>query len=146
MPEEVFETPQPVQPTEPKSIDWTKIILAAVFGLVLLAAAAYAGYWYGTESANLKNQISKQPFPLNDVEASYRINKSGQRFLLSCTKGGQTQKIYIGKSSVDLESYTGKEVSVEGKFRTEEEVVQCFRAPCPPAEVLVLDISDVRVK
>ena len=49
MPEEVFETPQPTQPTEPKTTNWPRIILAAVSGFVLLATTAYAGYWYGTQ-------------------------------------------------------------------------------------------------
>ncbi|MFH1960868.1 MAG: hypothetical protein ABIJ38_01400 [Patescibacteria group bacterium] len=57
MPEEVFETPQP-QPKadrpldetpEQKSTNWTKIILAAVLGLGLLAGVASAGYYYGTQ-------------------------------------------------------------------------------------------------
>jgi len=56
MPEEVFETPQAV---EPKTTNWPKIILAAIFGFALLVSAAYAGYWYGTESAKVKTQISK---------------------------------------------------------------------------------------
>lgn len=55
---ETFETPQPIP--EPKNTNWPRIILAAVLGLGLLAGAAYAGYWYGTqEISNLKNQISK---------------------------------------------------------------------------------------
>lgn len=56
---ENFETPQPVQPTEPKTTNWPKIILAAVGAFVLLAGSAYAGYWYGSEDAKLKSQISK---------------------------------------------------------------------------------------
>jgi hypothetical protein len=69
MPEEILETPQPIQSTESKHLargqsssgrNWPKIILAAVLGFGLLAGAAYAGYWYGTqEISNLKNQISK---------------------------------------------------------------------------------------
>lgn len=55
------ETPQP---TESKSIEWTKIILAAAVGFGLLAASAYAGYWYGTESADLKSQIQETPTPV----------------------------------------------------------------------------------
>lgn len=43
MPEEVF--------VESKPTDWTKIILAAVVGLGLLAGSAYAGYWYGIQQA-----------------------------------------------------------------------------------------------
>jgi ABC-type dipeptide/oligopeptide/nickel transport system permease subunit len=63
MTEEILETPQPMQPTETKTTNWPKIILAAVLGFVLLAASAYAGYWYGTqETSNLKNQISKLEF------------------------------------------------------------------------------------
>jgi hypothetical protein len=59
MPEENFETPQPIQPTEAKPTNWPKIILSAVFGFALLAASAYAGYCYGArEISNLKNQIS----------------------------------------------------------------------------------------
>ena len=49
MPEETFETPQPVQPVESKSTNWTKIILVAVLGFGLLATSAYAGYWFGTQ-------------------------------------------------------------------------------------------------
>jgi len=65
MPEETFETPLVV---EPRSKNWPKIILAAVLGLALLFGAAYTGYWYGTESAKVKTQISKpttvsQPTP-----------------------------------------------------------------------------------
>lgn len=60
MPEEVLETPQPTQPTESKSTDWTKIILAAVIGLGLLAGAAYAGYYYGTQQV----QQPEKPAPV----------------------------------------------------------------------------------
>ncbi len=49
MPEEILETPQPVQPVETKSTDWPKIILATVLGFGLLAGSAYVGYWYGTQ-------------------------------------------------------------------------------------------------
>lgn len=48
MPEEILETPQSVQLTEPKPTNWPRIILAAVLGFGLLAACASAGYWYGT--------------------------------------------------------------------------------------------------
>ncbi len=65
---ETFETPQTAQTTEPKSYDWPKIILAAVFGFVLLAGAAYAGYWYGTESAKVEDQMSKPQLKTQDQE------------------------------------------------------------------------------
>lgn len=42
----------------PQSINWPKIILAAVFAFALLAASAYAGYWYGINSKG-KSQMSK---------------------------------------------------------------------------------------
>ena len=51
MPEEVF--------VEPKLTNWPKIILAAVLGLGLLAGSAYAGYYYGTQQA----QLEQEPFP-----------------------------------------------------------------------------------
>jgi len=57
MPEEVFETPQSV---EQKSADWTKIILAVVVGLGLLAGSAYAGYWYGTRTTSSLLASSQQ--------------------------------------------------------------------------------------
>ncbi len=60
MPEEIFETPQPTPSvTEPKTTNWPKAILATIFGLALLLGAAYAGYWYGTESAKVKTQSTK---------------------------------------------------------------------------------------
>ncbi len=59
MPEEISENPQPV--TESKPTSWPKVILVAVLGFGLLTGAAYAGYWYGTESANLKTQSAKLP-------------------------------------------------------------------------------------
>ena len=81
VPEETFETPQ----TRPEALskgqwssrpgrplddgrNWSKIILVAVLGLSLLTSAAYAGYWYGTESAKVKTQSAKpvtvsQPTP-----------------------------------------------------------------------------------
>lgn len=72
MPEETFETSQPRQPVELKSNNWPKIILAAVLYLGFLAGAAYAGYWYGAESAKLNppvaDQISKPPASLTDWE------------------------------------------------------------------------------
>jgi hypothetical protein len=58
---ETFATPQPTQPIEPRTTNWPKILLATVLGLGLLAGAICAGYWYGTESAKLKTQISKPP-------------------------------------------------------------------------------------
>lgn len=64
MPEEVSETPQP---TESKSFDWPKIVVAAVLGLGLLAGAAYAGYWYGTERAKFKSQ-SVEPQPKTQTQ------------------------------------------------------------------------------
>lgn len=46
MPEtEIIETSQP---TEPKSIDWPKIILATLLGLALLTTAC-VGYWYSNQ-------------------------------------------------------------------------------------------------
>jgi len=69
MPEEIVETPQTAEPmVESKATNWPKVILAAVLGFGLLFGAAYAGYWYGTESAKVKSQISKpttvaQPTP-----------------------------------------------------------------------------------
>ena len=63
---EILETPQPVQPTESKSTDWTKIILAAVLGFVLLASSAYAGYWYGTQQVQQPEKpapVVSQPTP-----------------------------------------------------------------------------------
>ena len=41
---------------EPKSTDWTKVILTAVIGFGLLAGSAYAGYYYGTQQVQ---QIEK---------------------------------------------------------------------------------------
>ena len=58
MPEEVLETSQIV---EPKLKNWPKVVLAAVLGFALLFGAAYAGYWYGTESAEVKFQITEPP-------------------------------------------------------------------------------------
>ncbi|MBM4401907.1 MAG: hypothetical protein FJ044_01545 [Candidatus Cloacimonetes bacterium] len=70
MPEETFKTPQTAEPTvEPKSKNWPKIILATIFSFALLIGAAYAGYWFGTESAKVKSQISK-PTPTPTPEAS----------------------------------------------------------------------------
>ena len=66
MPEEILETPQPTQPTEQESTNWTKIILAAVLGLGLLAAAAYAGYYYGTQQIQPVTEttpVVSQPIP-----------------------------------------------------------------------------------
>jgi len=81
MPEETFETPQPIPPTaEPlarsqsssrpevgRPLDdgrnWPKIILAVIFGFALLIAAAYAGYWYGTESVKIRPRADQ---PLAD--------------------------------------------------------------------------------
>ncbi len=67
MPEEVFETPQPIQPiTEPKPTNWPKIILAAVLGFVLLAGSAYAGYYYGTQQVQQPEKptpVASQPTP-----------------------------------------------------------------------------------
>ncbi len=66
MPEETFETPQPTQPVESKSSNWPKIILAAVLGFGLLATAAYAGYWYGTQQVQQPEKptpVVSQPTP-----------------------------------------------------------------------------------
>lgn len=80
MPEENFETPQPNQPAGPEYLgrgqsssgrSWPKIILAAFLGLALLAGAAYAGYWYGTESAKVRTRVSEDtgstPMPTSTV-------------------------------------------------------------------------------
>ncbi len=62
MPEEVFETPQPTQPVvESKPTNWPRVILAAVLGLGLLATAAYAGYYYGTQQV----QPAEKPTPVS---------------------------------------------------------------------------------
>lgn len=67
MPEEGFaETPQPIQPTETKSTNWPKIILAVVVGLSLLACSAYAGYYYGTQQVQQPEKptpVVSQPTP-----------------------------------------------------------------------------------
>ena len=59
---ETVETPQTTTPIEQKSrpeadrpsdeTNWTKIILAAVLGIGLLAGSAYAGYYYGTQQVS----------------------------------------------------------------------------------------------
>ena len=78
---------------EPKSTNWPKIILATIFGLALLCAATYAGYWYGTESVKVKSQISKPttvaqptPKPTQSVEVkdwkTYQSSKMG--FSIKC--------------------------------------------------------------
>jgi hypothetical protein len=74
MPEEILETPQP-RPKDDRPLDgiqptnWPKIILAAVLGFGLLAGAAYAGYWYGTqEISKLKTQISNLQLQTQDQE------------------------------------------------------------------------------
>lgn len=61
---ETGETPQSTQPTESKPSNWTKIILSAVLGLVLLVGSACAGYYYGTESVKLKDQAQPAPIQL----------------------------------------------------------------------------------
>jgi len=60
MPEGTFETPQTAEPmVESKPTNWPKIILAAVLGFALLFAAAYTGYWYGTqEISNLRAELA----------------------------------------------------------------------------------------
>ncbi len=70
MPEEVFETPQPVQPAEStvgsKPHNWPKVVLAAVLGLGLLAGSAYAGYYYGTQQVQQPEKptpVVSQPSP-----------------------------------------------------------------------------------
>jgi len=60
MPEEISTTVESSPtPTKEKSFDWLKVILAIIIGFGLLAVSAYAGYWYGSESAKFKSQISK---------------------------------------------------------------------------------------
>jgi len=63
MPEEILETPQTAESVETKSTNWPRISLAAIFGFALLFAAAYAGYWYGTGGAKVKEQSAK-PTPV----------------------------------------------------------------------------------
>jgi len=61
-----IETSQPTQPSAgSKSTNWSKIILAAVLGLGLLATSAYAGYWYGTQQVQTveKPAAVSQPTP-----------------------------------------------------------------------------------
>jgi hypothetical protein len=71
MPEEILEAAQPTQVTEPISAkgrssfgrNWPKIILAAVLGFGLLAASAYAGYWYGTQQVQPTDTFIIAPTP-----------------------------------------------------------------------------------
>ena len=66
MPEEILETPQPVQTVEQKTTNRLKIILVAVLGLGLLVGAAYAGYWYGTQQVQQIEEptpVASQPTP-----------------------------------------------------------------------------------
>ena len=76
MPKETVQTPQPdTQPKadrpldetlESKSTNWTKIILAAIVGLGLLAGSAYAGYYYGTQQVQQPEKptpVVSQPTP-----------------------------------------------------------------------------------
>jgi len=60
MPEETIETPQPTQPAESKFTSWPRVILSAVLGFSLLAASAYAGYWYGAQQV----QPTTEPTPI----------------------------------------------------------------------------------
>jgi len=75
MPEETFERPQIIEPETPtrgrssSGRNWPKAILAAIFGFALLCAAAYAGYWYGTENAKLKSQSAK-PQPKTQIQTA----------------------------------------------------------------------------
>ena len=50
-----------LDPAEPKPTNWPKMVLATVLGLGLLAGAAFAGCWYGTESAKVRTQTQPSP-------------------------------------------------------------------------------------
>lgn len=149
-PVELPVSPQEIQIQPSSFLDKLKIhkfkILVGILGVLVLAGAVFGAYKFGQRSIFVKNEESaRQAFPLDDVNATYRINKLNQRFTLSYTKDNQIQEIYIGKSLVNLEQYVNKKVLVEGEFRTEEQQVQCFKAPCPPVKVIVLDIYKVQV-
>lgn len=63
MSEGIVETPQAI---EQRLTDWPKVILVAVLGFGLLAASAYAGYWYGTQQvqpAEKSTPVVSQPTP-----------------------------------------------------------------------------------
>jgi len=77
---ETVQTPQPqpkvdrpLDETESKSTDWTKIILVAVLGLGLLAGSAYAGYYYGIQQVQPVKELIpavSQPTPTPTPEAT----------------------------------------------------------------------------
>ena len=56
MPEEISTPAESSPPVAGKSVDWVKVVLVVIVGLILLVASAYAGYWYGIQSAKVKTQ------------------------------------------------------------------------------------------
>jgi len=130
MPEEILETQQTAEPmVEPKLRNWPKIILTAVLGFGLLFGAAYAGYWYGTESAQLKSQISKpqpkaqtHPTPTSEATPS------------------PTQNPVVEGGTKDWKTYKSDEYRIEFKYPsmfTQKETVDMIYLESTPQKYTV---------
>ena len=103
MPEENFETPQTTPPVKQKSTDWTKIILVAAIGLGLLAGAAYAGYYYGTQQVRPVEKptpVVSQPTPTptpTQIPQPTPLTESFQQILVeNCRKIGDESSFFYG--------------------------------------------------
>ena len=94
------------------------------------------------KTTSIKSPTEK-PFPLADLSATYIIKKINENFMVTYQKDGPPITIYVGKSEIDLNSYVDKPVDIEGTFKTEEQTVQCIKAPCNPIETTVLDVLSI---
>ena len=98
----------------------------------------------------LKGQISAlEPFPLDDKNAKYQLEKIGNQYALTYLKDHeQPLRIYVSSDTkMNLEEYIGKNLEVTGKYVQEQETnIECIKAPCGQLIVTVIRIDTVRVE
>lgn len=135
--------------------------LAAFFLIIVVVVLAISSV------IRRSDQISRDSFPLNDPEATYRIVSAGiypkQRaygeYHLAYQKGTETKWVYIDKSPVDLKEYEDKGVILNGRFRVKkveplqfsmssglEAIKSIIRNLLNPRRVAitVIDLSEIR--
>ena len=97
----------------------------------------------------VKKPFPLKPFPLNDKNSQYYLEKIGDRFVLVYAKNNYLPiSLYVSADTdLDLENYVGKALIVEGKFIEETNYdTKCVKEPCIPMTSTVVHLDNIKVR